>query len=277
MINKGHSKLSLTKQCDLMDINRSSFYYKPKTESSLNLELMRLMDEHYLEHPFKGAPQMFSWLRYDKGYLVNHKRVERLYYRVMGLQALQPGKHTTKRNKAHKVYPYLLRNLKIERVNQVWQTDITYIPMAKGFMYLVAIIDVHSRYIVNWSVSNCMDTEWVAQCMEEAFNMHGRPEIVNTDQGSQFTSEQFTSLILKDKKTKLSMDGKGRATDNAYIERFWRSIKYEKIYLNPPSDGLDLFVKIRDYMEYYNIKRRHSKINNNKPIQVFKQQLKAAA
>jgi putative transposase len=149
--------------------------------------------------------------------------------------------------------------------------------MEKGFMYLVAIIDVYSRYIVNWSVSNGMDTEWVCQCMQEAFDIHGRPEIVNTDQGSQFTAELFTSLILENKTSKLSMDGKGRATDNAFIERFWRSAKYEKIYLNPPSDGLDLFIKIRDYIEYYNTKRRHSSINNERPVDRYTMQLNVAA
>ena len=278
MISKGHSKLSIVKQCELVNINRSGFYYKPSQESELNLELMRLMDEHYLEHPFKGAPQMYTWLRKDMGYeKINHKRVERLYYKVMCLRAMQPGKHTSKRNKEHKVYPYLLRDLAIERVNQVWQIDITYIPMEKGFMYLVAIIDVYSRYIVNWSVSNGMDTEWVCQCMQEAFDIHGRPEIVNTDQGSQFTAELFTSLILENKTSKLSMDGKGRATDNAFIERFWRSAKYEKIYLNPPSDGLDLFIKIRDYIEYYNTKRRHSSINNERPVDRYTMQLNVAA
>ena len=195
---------------------------------------------------------MHTWLTEDKGYKINHKRTERLYYDVMGLRATQPGKHTTKRNKQHKVYPYLLRNLKITHANQVWQVDITYIPMAKGFMYMVAIIDVYSRYIVHWSVSNNMDAEWVCECMEQAFEEHGRPEIINTDQGSQFTSPKFTTLVLEDKSTKLSMDGKGRATDNAYIERFWRSLKYEKVYLNPADDGMELFIHIRDYVQYYN-------------------------
>jgi len=277
MISKGHSKISLQKQCDLLEIHRSGMYYKPRGESELNLEVMRLIDEHYLEHPYKGAPQMYRWLTKDKGYQINHKRVERLYYNVMGLNALQPGKHTSKRNKAHKIYPYLLRNLEVDQVNQVWQIDITYIPMRKGFMYLTAIIDVHSRYVVNWSVSNNMDTEWVCNCMREAFELHGRPQIVNTDQGSQFTSEKFTSLILEGNETKLSMDGKGRATDNAFIERLWRSVKYEKVYLNPPEDGLDLYEKLKDYFEYYNERRRHSRIADQRPADLFYKQLKAVA
>lgn len=277
MVSKDHS-ISINRQCNLLSIHRSGFYYRPSQESALNLELMRLIDEHYLEHPYKGARQMFKWLKHDKGYHnVNHKRVERLYYKVMGLLAMQPGRHTSKRNKDHKIYPYLLRDLKIERTNQVWQTDISYIPMEKGFMYLTAIIDVHSRFIVNWSLSNSMDTEWVCDCMQEAFKIHGRPEIVNTDQGSQYTSDKFTELILKGQHTKLSMDGKGRATDNAFIERFWRSVKYEKIYLNPPSDGLDLYKKVAEYIEYYNNSRRHSAINDNRPIDVFTKQLKAVA
>jgi len=277
MISKDHIDLSIVRQCDILDIHRSGFYYEPNMESELNLKLMRLMDEHFLEHPYKGAPQMFKWLKFDKGFDVNHKRVERLYYKVMGLESLQPGKHTTKKNKAHKVFPYLLRGLKITDRNQVWQIDITYVPMASGFMYLVAIIDVYSRYIVNWSLSNSMDKQWVIECMKEAFILHGRPLIVNTDQGSQFTSQEFVKLILEGNYTKLSMDGKGRATDNAFIERFWRSIKYEKIYLNPPSDGFDLFIKIQDYINYYNDQRRHSCIEDKRPSDLYIEQLKAVA
>ena len=154
MISKDHSTLSIVKQCNLLQVHGAGFYYKPKSESALNLELMRLMDEHYTHHCFKDAKRMHTWLTMDKGYKVNHKRIERLYYDVMGLRAILPGKHTSRRNKAHKVYPYLLRDLKIDRSNQVWATDITYIPMRKGFMYLVAIIDLHSRYVLNGSVSN---------------------------------------------------------------------------------------------------------------------------
>lgn len=260
-----------------MTVSRSGLYYTPKSESELNLELMRLMDEHYLDHPFKGAPQMYTWLKHDKGYQINHKRVERLYYNVMGLRATQPGRHTTKRNKEHQVFPYLLRNLEIIKTNQVWQIDITYIPMKKGFMYLVAIIDVQSRYIVNWSLSNNMDAEWVCECMAKAFELHGKPEIVNTDQGSQFTSPMFTKLILSNGQTRLSMDGKGRATDNAYIERFWRTIKYEKIYLNPANDGMELYSNIDDYIKYYNEKRRHSSISDKRPKDIYRFKLKAVA
>jgi len=186
-------------------------YYKPKGESNLNLELMRQMDEHYLHHPYKGAKRMHVWLTKDKGYGVSKKRIERLYYRIMGLRAVMPGRHTSKRCKDHKVYPYLLRNLKIGRPNQVWATDITYIPMQKGFMYLVAIIDLYSRYVVNWSVSNSMDAEWCKQVLQEAVEQYGKPDIINTDQAGQFTSEVFSEYVLS-QQIALSMDGKGRAS-----------------------------------------------------------------
>lgn len=178
---------------------------------------MREMDEHYLHHPFKGARRMYVWLTKDKGYKVSKNRVERLYYKVMGLRAVMPGRHTSRRCRRHKVYPYLLRNLEVTRPNQVWATDITYIPMANGYMYLVAIIDLYSRYVVNWSVSNSMDAIWCKETLEAAIEEHGNPEIINTDQGSQFTAEEFAGYVLS-QEIKLSMDGKGRAKDNAFIE-----------------------------------------------------------
>lgn len=276
MISKDHTDLSIVKQARLLQLHRSGFYYRPKGESELNLELMRLMDEHYSDHYFKGAKRMHTWLTMDKGYKVNQKRIDRLYYRVMGLSAIMPGKHTSRRNKAHKVYPYLLRNLKVERPNQVWATDITYIPMRKGFMYLVAIIDLHSRYVLNWSVSNTMDAQWCKETLEEAIMLHGKPEIVNTDQGSQFTSEVFTRFVLSNN-IKLSMDGKGRAIDNVFIERLWRSVKYESIYLNPPESGIELYEQLNKYFDYYNNRRRHQGIDNQIPFKRYLiKQLKAA-
>jgi len=270
MICKGHPKISIVRQCELLSIHRSGVYYEPKGESELNLELMRLMDEHYLHHPFKGATRMYKWLTRDMGYKISKNRVERLYYKVMGLRSVMPARHTSRRCKEHKVYPYLLRDLKVERPNQVWATDITYIPMEKGFMYLTAIIDVHSRYVLNWSVSNSMDAKWVTQVIEETIDMYGEPEIINTDQGSQYTSDEFTTMVLhKDKNIKLSMDSKGRATDNAFIETLWKSIKYEKIYLNPPEDGLQLYRLVNEYFEYYNLKRGHSSIDDNTPSDVY--------
>ena len=269
MVDRSNLSISLQGQCLLLGIHKSGIYYKPKGESELNLELMRLMDEHYLEHPYKGSRRMRTWLKEDLSYQVSQNRIDRLYYKVMCLRSLLPGPHTSKRNQDHKVYPYLLRGLKIERPNQVWQMDITYIPMAKGFMYLVAIIDVYSRYIVGWSLSNTMDAQWCCDVLQEAVERHGCPEILNTDQGAQFTSEEFTDYVNLLYSTKLSMDGKGRATDNAYIERFWRSIKYEHIYLNPTNDTIELYHGIRDYMKYYNGELRHSKLKNQTPETVY--------
>ena len=271
MIRKGHSKLSIVKQSSAVSVHRSGLYYKPKGESKLNLELMREMDEHYLHHPFKGAKRMHIWLRRDKGYQVSRNRIERLYYRVMGLQAVMPGKHTSRRCKSHPVYPYLLRNLTIDRKNQVWAIDITYIPMKKGYTYLVAIIDLHSRYVLNWSVSNSMDANWCKECLEEAIRLHGKPEIINTDQGSQFTSEEFSSFVLS-QEIRLSMDGKGRATDNAFIERLWRNVKYEKLYLNPPKDGMDLYLLLAEYFNYYNQARRHEALDYEIPAEIYAKQ-----
>ena len=268
MIDKGHAKMSVTRQCKLLEISRSGIYYKPPTETKLNLELMRLMDEHYLLHPYKGARRMYVWLNKDMGYNVSLNRIERLYYRKMALRSILPGPHTSKRHKEHKIYPYLLRGLKVTRPNQVWATDITYIPMASGFMYLIAVIDLYSRYVVHWSISNSMEAEWCADFIQEAFDKHGRSEVLNTDQGAQFTSEVFTKTVLKSG-TKLLMDGKGRATDNAFIERLWRNIKYEKIYVHPPTDGIDLYKKVNEYFSYYNNERRHSKIEDSKPKEMY--------
>lgn len=269
MVRKDHPKLSILQQCLILSIHRSGIYYKPSEESEVNLELMRLIDGHYLHHPYKGARRMWKWLK-RKGYKVNLKRIERLYYKVMGLRSVMPGKHTSHRCKEHKVYPYLLRNLKIERPNQVWATDITYIPMEKGFMYLTAIIDLHSRYVVNWSISNSMEAKWVTELMKETIEIYGEPEIINTDQGSQYTSDEFTSMVLhKDRNIKLSMDGKGRATDNAFIETLWKSIKYEKIYLNPPEDGIQLYHLVDEYFKYYNFEREHSSLNDEIPCQIY--------
>lgn len=267
MVEINHNKLTIKDQCRILGLSRSSYYYQPKQESSVNLELMRLIDEHYLNHPEKGSMGMYIYLTKDLGYRINHKRIERLYYKMMGLQALVPGPHTSKKCQDHPIYPYLLRGLKIEKVNQVWAMDITYVPMHKGFMYLVAIIDLFSRYVLNWSLSSSMETSWCRQTLEEAIAQHGAPEILNTDQGSQFTSPLFTETVLKT--SKLSMDGKGRAIDNIFIERLWRTVKYEHIYLNPATDGLQLWKGLDHYFEYYNRYRRHSSIGYQRPIEIF--------
>lgn len=267
-VDSSHETLSISSQCKILDISRSGYYYKAVEESELNLELMRLMDEHYLDYPFKGARGMHIWLRKDMGYQVSRNRVDRLYYKVMGLRSVLPGPHTSKRNPEHKVYPYLLRELNIERPNQVWATDITYIPMPKGYMYLVAIIDLYSRFVVGWSLSNSMDAQWCKECLEEAIEVHGKPEIFNTDQGSQFTSEIFSQFVLE-QGIRLSMDGKGRATDNAFIERLWRSVKYEHVYLKPQEDGTNLYQGLLEYFEFYNFKRRHQSIEEQTPATWF--------
>jgi putative transposase len=276
LVDRQHPQLSVVQQCLLLSIHRSGLYYQPKEEAPLNEELMRLMDAHYLEHPYKGAPRMHTWLTKDMGYQVSKNRVSRLYYRVMGLRAIMPGPYTSKRGKNHAVYPYLLRDLPITHANQVWATDITYIPMAKGFMYLVAVIDLHSRMILGWSLSNTMEAEWCVEVVKEAIERYGKPEIFNTDQGAQFTSKVFSQYITA-QGIKLSMDGKGRATDNAFIERFWRSLKYEHIYLFPRQDVLQLYKGIDEYIEWYNEHRRHSSLKDQRPQEVYERTFKQVA
>jgi putative transposase len=267
LVHRENSPLSIVKQCELLEIHRSGIYFKPKLESLLNLRLMRLIDEKFIDCPFYGVPRMTTWLNEDMGYAVNHKRIERLY-KVMGIQTIFPKKNLSKRNQKHKIYPYLLKNLIINRPNQVWQADITYIPLERGFMYMVAIIDVYSRKVLNWSISNTMNVEWCLQVYEDAIKQFGCPEILNTDQGSQFTSPIFTKASI-DRDIKISMDGKGRALDNIFIERFWRALKYEHIYLNPANGGLELYEGVRKYIGFYNTERRHTSINNNTPEKYF--------
>lgn len=277
MVDRSDCGLSIAKQCRLLGIHRSGLYYQPREASELNLELMRLIDEHYLDHPYKGAYRMHVWLTKDQGYEVSRNRIERLYYQIMGLQSLLPGPHTSKRCKDHAVYPYLLRELDIRYPNQVWATDITYIPMRKGYLYLTAFIDLYSRYVLSWSLSNTMDSQWCVETLEQAIALHGKPEILNTDQGSQYTSERFTDFVAKDQKIKLSMDGKGRATDNAFIERLWRSVKYEHIYMRPHQDGTDLFHGLEYYFDYYNHKRRHQSIKDEFPMEWYHDEKKNIA
>ena len=271
-----NSKLSISQQASLLKLSRSSLYYQARPMSELNLELMRHIDEHYLEKPYKGARRMFVYLTEDLGYRVSKNRVARLYYDVMGLRAVFPGPHTSKRNKAHKIYPYLLRALKIERPRQAYGCDITVIILPKGYMYLVAIIDLYSRFVVNWSLSNTMLASWCVDCFNEAIQEYGIPEIFNTDQGSQFTSNQFSQAVI-DSGAKLSMDGKGRATDNAFIENLWKMLKYEDIYLKAYEDGLSLYKGIAQYFYDWNFNRRHSSIKNKYPAELFLNSLKQRA
>lgn len=264
---KSHPRLGLVQQCELLGIHRSGLYYRPKSESVLNLELMKEIDAYFLEHPYYGVERMTDYLNLDLGYRVNVKRVRRLY-RLMGLQTIYRRPRTTIRDGNGYKYPYLLKDLKIERPDQAWQTDITYIPMLRGFMYMNAIIDVHSRKILNWSVSNSMDKQWCIELLQDTIAKYGAPDIHNSDQGSQYTSKQYTD-VLKEHDIQISMDGKGRALDNIYIERFWKSIKYEKIYLNPPNGGLDLYQMVREYIEFYNTRRRHTEIGKVPPDQIY--------
>lgn len=275
-IDKAHTSLSVVKQCDILNIHRSGLYYKPSGESEYNLRLMRMIDEEHMRHPWLGVPRMTTWLRKDMGLNVNHKRIERLF-RLMGISAIGPKPNTSKPGKGHKRYPYLLRKLKIVRPNQVWAMDITYIPVQGGYLYLVAVIDLYSRYVVNWSLSNTMTSKWCRDVLEEAVERRGKPEIVNTDQGSQFTADEFANFVVKDLKIELSMDGKGRAIDNIFIERLWRSVKYEHVYLFPASDGIECYKGLKTYFEYYNSGRRHQSIDEQFPKVVYENQLSEVA
>ena len=259
--------LSMSRQCQLLNLHRSGLYYRAKGESEQNLNLMRLMDEHFLKYPFKGVRKMTVWLK-GEGYQVNRKRVGRLY-KLMGLQTIYRKPWLSWPDKRNKVYPYLLKGLPIVRPNQVWAADITYVPMRKGFLYLMAIIDLHSRYVIAWSVSNSMDAEWCSEVLREAILRHGKPEIFNTDQGSQFTSDAFTG-ILKEHEIRISMDGKGRALDNIFIERLWRTVKYEHVYLNPALDGVELYRGLEEYFGFfYNCSRHHQSLGYRTPEQVY--------
>lgn len=256
---------SLRRQCRLAGVPRTSLYYTPAPETEENLLLMRLIDEQYMRHPEFGCPRMTDWLR-DEGHPVNPKRVARLM-RLMGLQAITPGPHTSKPALGHKIYPYLLRNMKIDRVNQVWSTDITYIPMRHGFMYLTAVIEWCSRYVLAWELSNTLESLFCVQALKRALRQ-GTPEIFNTDQGAQFTSEAFTSVLLN-KEIAISMDGRGRALDNVFIERLWWTVKYENIYPRCYADGHLLHTGLDQYFTYYNHVRKHSALDKRTPAEVF--------
>jgi putative transposase len=260
------AQLSIRAQCELLGIHRSGIYYAPVPESDENLKLMELMDKHYLDHPTYGVLQMQDHLR-DEGYQVNHKRVRRLL-RLMGLEAIYPKRNLSKLGKASYIHPYLLRNMAIERANQVWEIDITYIAMEKGFMYLTAVIDVYSRYVVGWGLSNSLDKEASISVVREAIAKHGKPEIINSDQGSQFTSKEWVEY-LQASGIRISMDGKGRALDNIYIERFWRTVKRDYVYLNPASDGWELYRGLRRFFDRYNYKKRHQSLDRQVPADLY--------
>jgi len=261
-----HPLLSLRRQCELIGLNRSSYYYQPAPESPLNLTLMRLIDEQYLRTPFYGYPKMTEYLRQKKKYQVNSKRVYRLM-QLMGLRAVAPRPHTSRPQPEHKIYPYLLRGVDITHSNQVWSADITYVPMQRGFMYLVAVLDWYSRYVLSWEVSNTLDGDFCLLALERALQ-RGQPEIFNTDQGSQFTAKAFTAR-LEQAEIKISMDGKGRVFDNIFIERLWRTVKYENIYLSDYTTGLELVAGLANYFDFYNHERFHQSLDYRTPAQVY--------
>lgn len=266
MINSQDSCYSITEQCSLLSVNRSSYYYQPKGLSAEDLEIMNVIDETYTAHPYYGSRRMSKYLQ-AKGYDVGRKALRR-YYGIMGLAAVYPKMNLSKRNQAHKVYPYLLEGLEITRPNHVWSTDITYIRMFQGFVYLVAIIDWYSRYILSWQVSISLEGEFCVAALEEAMEKYGKPEIFNADQGVQFTSENFTST-LKQAGIQISMDGKGRALDNIFIERFWRSLKQEKIYLIILNTVQEAKNAINSYMSFYNTERMHQSLEYFTPETVY--------
>ena len=258
--------LPVTRQCELLDLPRSTFYHVPKPVSDEELALMALMDRCHLKHPFHGSRRIRDWLE-DQGLRVNRKKVQRLM-RTMGLTAQYPKRNLSLANKAHKVYPYLLRNLVIDRSNQVWATDITFIPMARGFVYLVAIIDWYSRKVLSWRVSNTLDASFCVDALEEAWEQYGTPEIFNTDQGSQFTSVDFTG-VLKREGIQISTDGKGRWIDNVFVERLWRSVKYEEVYLRAYDSITGARASLGRYFKFYNTERRHQSLDRRTPESVY--------
>jgi len=267
MVNRVEG-LSIRSQCNLVSVSRGSFYYKPLGETEDNLKIMRLMDEHYLKHPTEGVLRMRDFLL-ALGIIANHKRVRRLL-RLMGLMAIYPKKNLSRLGQAKYIRPYLLKDLKIVHPNQVWVIDITYIPMPKGFLYLTAIIDVYSRYVVGWGISNTLDASCSLNVTKEAILRYGKPEIINSDQGSQFTCHEWIELLEKEE-IKISMDGKGRAIDNIFIERLWRSVKYDYVYIKVPTDGLELYEGLTEYFDYYNYQLCHQGIDHQIPANRYYQ------
>ena len=266
MIARDRPGLSLSRQCRLLTISRSSFYYAPKGESPVNLALMRRIDELFLKYPFYGSRQMVRQLRRD-GVRAGRHRVRRLM-RLMGLQAIYQAPRTSDPHPSHQVYPYLLKGMAIERPNQVWCADITYIPVRRGFLYLVAIMDWATRHVLAWRLSNTMDASFCVEALAEALGRYGRPEIFNTDQGSQFTGRDFTGA-LKDADVAISMDGRGRYMDNIFIERLWRSLKYEAVYLHELTDGFKAERVIGEWIDFYNTERPHSSLGGQTPAEAY--------
>lgn len=264
-IEPGHAELSVVEQCQLLALNRSSYYYTPNEEREENLHLMQLMDKQHMETPFYGYRSMWQMLR-QQGYAVNQKRVRRLW-KLTGLSAVYPKPRTSKRNRQHRIYPYLLKNMKITRPNQVWCADITFIPVQRGWLYLVAVMDWYSRKVLSWRVSNCMDSQFCVEALEDALDGYHEPEIFNTDQGSQFTSTAFTQ-ILQNHHVQISMDGRGSYFDNIFIERLWWSVKYQYVYLNLPETGSELREGLNTFFQRYN-SRWHQSLGRMSPNESY--------
>jgi putative transposase len=270
MVERINPALPISRQCRLLALPRSSVYRNPADLSAEDLAIMALIDRHYLARPYYGSRRMAAWLA-TQGHLVNRKRVQRLM-RLLGVAAIYQRPNTSKPAAAHKIYPYLLRGRAIERVNQVWCSDVTYIPMAKGFLYLVVIMDWVSRAVLAWRLSNTLDADFCVAALEEALARYGRPEIFNTDQGSQFTSDDFTGT-LKRHGIMISMDGKGRCMDNIFVERLWRSLKYEEVYLNAYASVAEAKAGIGSWLEFYNTERQHQSLGYRTPRQIYQEGL----
>ena len=266
MIEHDLGRIAISRQCELIGLPRSTLYYEPVPETQENLECMRLIDRLYTRTPFYGSRRMTVWLQ-GSGHDVNRKRIQRLM-QAMGLEAIYPRPNTSLAAKAHKIYPYLLRGVEIVRPNHVWSTDITYIPMDSGFMFLVAVLDWYSRYVLSWRLSNTLDTEFCLEALDAAMK-RGQPDIFNTDQGAQFTCTDFTGR-LNGAGVKISMDGRGRALDNIFVERLWRTVKYEDIYLRNYRTGGELHDGLERYFRFYNTERPHQSLNYRTPSSVYK-------
>ena len=273
MIEADHPRLSVTRQCDLLGLPRASYYHRPKPVAEENLRLMRLIDETYLAYPFFGSRQMTRWLK-RQGEKVNRKRVRRLM-RELGLEVIYQKPNLSRAQAGQRVYPYLLRDLAVTRPNQVWATDITYVPVVGGFAYLCAVIDWHSRCVLAWELSNTLDASFCVLAVQRALAAHGTPEIFNTDQGCQFTSAEFTQPLLA-RGVKLSMDGKGRCLDNVFVERLWRSVKYEEIYLKSYRSLVDAHAQLDTYFRFYNERRPHSVFDGATPGEIYRATLPLA-
>jgi len=264
-VEPGHPEISLRRQCELLGVNRSGLYYEPVGESAENLLLMRLIDQEYTRHPFLGSRRLVVWLG-ERGQVVNRKRVARLMD-LMGIEAVYPKPKLSQPGEGHRIYPYLLRGTKVERVNQVWSTDITYIRMAQGFLYLVAVMDWFSRFVLSWSLSLTMELDFCLEALDRALR-RGRPEIFNSDQGPQFTSEKFTGK-LEARQIAVSMDGRGRCFDNIFVERLWRSLKYEEVYLKDYTSVAEARAGIAGYFQFYNHERLHQSLDYRTPAAIY--------